>query len=77
MTTKEKIQEILDKSMCGKVDMEECIHDICHIILLDETLSDKDKMVLFAESLLNLEGYSGCPLSDECGYISSYVEDLE
>ena len=77
MTTKEKIQQILDKSMCGKVDMKEYIHDICHIILLDETLSDKDKMVLFAESLLNLEGYSGCTLSNECGYISSYVEDLE
>lgn len=77
MTTKEKIQTILNKSTEGSVDMEQYIHDICHIVLLDEALSDKDKMVLFAESLLNLEGYSGCPLSDECGYIASYVEDLE
>lgn len=77
MTTKEKIQTILNKSTEGSVDMEQYIHDICHIILLDEALSDKDKMVLFAESLLNLEGYSGCPLSDECGYIASYVKDLE
>lgn len=77
MTTNEKIQSILNESASGKVDMEQYIHDICHIILLDETLSDKEKMVLFAESLLNLEGYSGCPISDECGYIAGYVEDLE
>ena len=76
MTTQEKIQTILNKSMRGKVNMREYIHDICHVILLDETLSDKEKMVIFAESLLNLEGYSGCPISDECGYILSYVEDL-
>lgn len=77
MNTKEQIQQILDKSMCGKVDMEQYIHDICHIILLDETLSDKDKMVLFAESLLDLEAYSGCPISDERGCIADYAEDLE
>lgn len=75
MTTKDKIQEILDKSTCGKVNMKEYIHDICHIILLDETLSDKEKMVLFAKSLLDLEGYSGCPIADECRYIADYVED--
>ena len=77
MNTKEKIQAILNESAQGGVDMEQCIHDICHAILLDEALSDKDKMVLFAESLLDLEGYSGCPISDECGYIAGYVEDLE
>ena len=76
MNTKEQIQEILNKSMCGEVDIEKYIHDICHVILLDEALSDKDKMVLFAESLISLENYSGCPISDESGCIADYVDDL-
>nr|DAS35019.1 MAG TPA: hypothetical protein [Caudoviricetes sp.] len=77
METTEKIQAILNDSMQGKVDMEKYIHDICYLLLIDETLSTKEKMVLFAEYLLDLEVYSGCPISDENGCIAAYVEDLE
>lgn len=76
METTEKIQAILNDSMKGVVDMEKYIHDICLLLLADETLSTKEKMVLFAEYLLDLESYSGCPISDESGYIADYVEDL-
>lgn len=76
METTEKIQAILNDSMKGEVDMEKYIHDICYLLLSDETLSTKSKMVLFAEYLLDLEVYSGCPISDESGCIADYVEDL-
>lgn len=76
METTEKIQAILNDSMKGEVDMEKYIHDICYLLLSDETLSTKKKMVLFTEYLLDLEVYSGCPISDESGCIADYVEDL-
>lgn len=77
METSEKIQAILNDSMKGEVDMEKYIHDICYLLLSDETLSTKEKMILFAEYLLDLEAYSGCPISDESGCIAGYVEDLK
>ena len=77
METTEKIQAIINTSIDNFMNMPEYIHDICHIILLDETLSDKDKMILFAESLIKLEESSGYPIVCEAGRIDGYVEDLE
>lgn len=54
MTTNKKIKAIINTSIDDFINISEYIHDICHIILLDDTLSDKDKMVLFAENLIAL-----------------------
>lgn len=77
MTTNEKIKAIINTSIDDFINIPEYIHDICHIILLDDTLSDKDKMVLFAESLIELEEFSAYPIICEEGRIAGYVEDLE
>lgn len=56
METTEKIQAILNDSMKGEVDMEKYIHDICYLLLSDETLSTKKENGIVCRVFIGFRG---------------------